>query len=89
MFETIAAVAIGAGFIFVVSQITGPDAGETPFVALLGMPKTLPRPRGVQETDLAPFVFRGPESAAARAVSASSADRVRTIEPRIESARAA
>jgi hypothetical protein len=86
VFETIAAVAIGAGFVFVISRIAGPDADGSPLVALLAMPRMLPRPRGVQETDLAPFTFRdsGPATA-----SASSGGKVRTIEPRMEPARAA
>lgn len=89
MFETIAAVAIGAGFVFVIWLITRPDAGEEPFVALLAMPRMPPRPRGVQETDLAPFAFRGSKPAATSATNGVSADNVRTIEPQSEPARAA
>jgi hypothetical protein len=61
MFETLAAISIAAGFVFVVALVAGPGRGapavNSPF-ANAPMPD---RPRGVQEMDLAPFRFRDPE----------------------------
>ena len=83
MFETLAAVCIAAGFVFVIVLIAGPETGEPALTGLFTSAPMPARPRGVQETDLAPFVFRDSQPVATSAVQS------RAIEGRMDPARAA
>ncbi len=83
MFEILAAVGVAAGFVFVIRLIAGPDTGEPALSGLLTSPPMPARPRGVQETDLAPFVFRDAKPVAMNTVTP------RAVEGRLDPARAA
>ena len=83
MFETLAAITIAAGFVFVVVLIAGPDTGEPALTGLFASAPMPARPRGVQEMDLAPFAFRDPEPVA----TSTGLDRV--VEDRMDTALAA
>jgi hypothetical protein len=82
MFETLAAVAIAAGFVTLVRLIAGPDDESTLLRMFVSAPMPA-RPRGVQETDLAPFKFRDPDPEPATAA------RIRRLGARPDAARAA
>ena len=83
MFETLAAMSIAAGFVFVIVLIAGPDSGEPALTGLFANASMPARPRGVQEMDLAPFAFRDPEPVP------TSTDLARAMEDRLDSALAA
>ena len=57
MFETLAAVGIAAGFVLLLRLIAGPDGDESTILRMFVSAPMPARPRGVQETDLAPFAF--------------------------------
>ena len=83
MFETLAAVCIAAGFVFVIRLTAGPGTGDPELDGLFTLAPMPARPRGVQETDLAPFAFRDSQPVAPSAVG------VRSFEGRMDPARAA
>jgi hypothetical protein len=83
MIETLAAISLAAGFLFVVVLIIGPEASEPALPGLFALTPMPARPRGVQETDLAPFAFRDPGSAA------TSTDDALGLEGRMDPALAA
>lgn len=83
MLVTLAAVCIAAGFVFVIVLIAGPGTGESALIGVFTSAQMPARPRGVQETDLAPFAFREPQPVATSTV------QVHAIEGRMDSARAA
>lgn len=57
MFVTLVAIALAAGFVFAIVLIAGPSSGDTAVAGLFANAPMPARPRGVQETDLAPFAF--------------------------------
>jgi hypothetical protein len=79
----LAAICISAGFVFVIVLIAGPGTGDPALTGLFASTPMPARPRGVQETDLAPFVFRDPQPVESTAV------QVRAIERPMDPARAA
>ncbi len=83
MFETLAAISIAAGLVFVVVLISGPGTGEPALTSLFANAPMPARPRGVQEMDLAPFAFNDPGSAA------TSTDDALGVEGRMDPALAA
>ena len=83
MFETLASIGLLAGFVFVLKLVAGPDPDERVLTGVFNIPSMHARPRGVQETDLAPFAFRDPQPEATTSV------RVRAHEGRMDPARAA
>jgi hypothetical protein len=83
VFETLAAVGIAAAFVLFIRILAGPGGDEMTLLRMFVSAPLPARPRGVQETDLAPFAFPDAEPMSA------AADRIRTIEPRLDPARAA
>jgi hypothetical protein len=83
VFETLAAVGIAAGVVFVIRLIAGPDTDESALIGIFTSAPMPARPRGVQETDLAAFAFRDPQPVA------SSSAQVHVIDGRMDPARAA
>jgi hypothetical protein len=63
VFETLAAAGIAAGFVFVIRLTAGPGTGDPELDGLFTYLPMPARPRGVQETDLAPFTWRHSPSA--------------------------
>jgi hypothetical protein len=60
IFATIATIALFVAFAVVVAKVGGGDTDG--MLSVFRAPAMPPRPRGVQEDDLPPFVFKDPQS---------------------------
>lgn len=80
--DTLTILSVFAGFLFVIVVGAKLGAGSTDSIAgLFVLPAMPPRPRGVQENDLPPFVFRDAKPIGTSAVTAQATVR-RAFEPK-------